>query len=84
MMSETVFEARFRHVAELCRMGANIQVHGRNAAVFGVEKLHGAKVRATDLRSGAALLLAALAAEGEPSSKAVLLWNGVMKNWKTR
>ena len=43
MMSETVFEARFRHVAELCRMGANIQVHGRNAAVFGVEKLHGAK-----------------------------------------
>lgn len=65
MMSETVFEARFRHVAELCRMGANIQVHGRNAAVFGVEKLHGAKVRATDLRSGAALLLAALAAEGE-------------------
>lgn len=46
-------------------MGANIQVHGRNAAVFGVEKLHGAKVRATDLRSGAALLLAALAAEGE-------------------
>ena len=65
MMSETVFEARFRHVAELCRMGANIQVHGRNAAVFGVEKLHGAKVKATDLRSGAALLLAALAAEGE-------------------
>ena len=46
-------------------MGANIQGHGRNAAVFGVEKLHGAKVRATDLRSGAALLLAALAAEGE-------------------
>ena len=46
-------------------MGANIQVHGRNAAVFGVEKLHGAKVNATDLRSGAALLLAALAAEGE-------------------
>ncbi len=64
MISETVFEARFRHAEELCRMGANIQVHRRNAAVFGVEKLYGTKVEASDLRGGAALLLAALAAEG--------------------
>ena len=65
MISETVFEARFRHAAALCQMGANIQIHGRNAAVFGVEKLHGARLEAADLRGGAALLLAALAAEGQ-------------------
>ena len=65
MMSETVFENRFHHAAQLCHMGANIQIHGRSAAVFGVERLHGAVVHATDLRAGAALLLAAIAAEGE-------------------
>ena len=65
MISETVFEARFRLAAALCQMGANIQIHGRNAAVFGVEKLHGARLEAADLRGGAALLLAALAAEGQ-------------------
>ncbi len=65
IMSETVFEARFRHVEQLCHMGANIQIHGRNAAVFGVERLLGADVVAEDLRGGAALILAALAAEGK-------------------
>lgn len=65
MISETVFEARFQHADALCRMGANIQKQGRNAAVFGVRKLHGANVSGTDLRGGAALLVAALAAEGE-------------------
>lgn len=65
MISETVFEARFSQAAELCRMGADIAVSGRNACVRGVEKLHGAEVYAHDLRCGAALLVAALAAEGE-------------------
>ena len=65
MISETVFEARFSQAAELCRMGADIVVFGRNACIRGVEKLHGAEVFAHDLRCGAALLAAALAAEGE-------------------
>ena len=65
MISETVFEARFSQCAELCRMGADISVFGRQACVRGVEKLHGAEVSAHDLRCGAALLCAALAAEGE-------------------
>lgn len=65
MISETVFEARFSQGKELCRMGADIRVSGRNASVFGVEKLHGAEVFAKDLRCGAALIVAALAAEGE-------------------
>lgn len=65
MISETVFEARFSQGEELCRMGADICVSGRNAAIRGVEKLHGAEVFGKDLRCGAALLCAALAAEGE-------------------
>ena len=65
MISETVFEARFSQAAELCRMGADICISGGTACVHGVEKLHGAEVYAGDLRCGAALLCAALAAEGE-------------------
>lgn len=65
MISETVFEARFSQGKELCRMGADIRISGRNASIYGVEKLHGAEVFAQDLRCGAALLTAALAAEGE-------------------
>lgn len=65
MISETVFEARFSQGAELCRMGADIRIFGGNACICGVEKLHGAEVNACDLRCGAALLCAALAAEGE-------------------
>ncbi len=65
MISETVFEARFRHVNELCKMGADIRMQGQNAAVFGVEKLYAAEVVGTDLRGTAALLLASLAAEGK-------------------
>lgn len=61
---ETIFENRFRHVPELVRMGADISVNGRTALVTG-ERLHGARVRCTDLRGGAALVVAALAAEGE-------------------
>ena len=63
--SETVFENRFMHVAELGRMGANIRVDGGKAIVRGVEELSGATVMATDLRASACLVLAALAAEGE-------------------
>ena len=62
---ETVFENRFMHVAEFNRMGANIKIEGRSAIVEGVEKLYGAKVNATDLRAGEALILCGLIAEGE-------------------
>jgi UDP-N-acetylglucosamine 1-carboxyvinyltransferase len=61
---ETVFENRFMHVAELKRMGANIRIEGRSAVVEGVPRLTAAPVRATDLRAGAALILAGLATEG--------------------
>lgn len=61
---ENIFESRFKHVIELCRMGADITVDGRMAVVRGVSKLSGAKVSAMDLRGGAALVVAALAAEG--------------------
>jgi UDP-N-acetylglucosamine 1-carboxyvinyltransferase len=53
------------HVPELCRMGANINVHGASAIVRGVNRLSGAPVMATDLRASVSLVLAGLAAEGE-------------------
>lgn len=61
---ETIFENRFMHVNELRRMGAQIRVDGRTAIVEGSEALQGAQVRATDLRAGAALIIAGLAATG--------------------
>ena len=61
---ENIFENRFRHIAELQRMGAEIKTEGRVAIVSGVEKLYGAPITATDLRGGAALIVAALGAEG--------------------
>ena len=61
---ETILENRFRHAAELQRMGADIRISGRTALVTG-RQLHGARVRSTDLRGGAALVVAALAAQGE-------------------
>jgi len=64
IISETIFEGRFKHIDELKRMGANIRVEGRAAVIQGVEKLLGAKVIATDLRAGAALVVAGLVAEG--------------------
>ncbi|MDO4280110.1 MAG: UDP-N-acetylglucosamine 1-carboxyvinyltransferase [Peptococcaceae bacterium] len=63
--TETIFENRYMHVDELRKMGADIKVEGRNAFVKGVPTLYGAKVRATDLRAGAALIIAGLAAKGE-------------------
>lgn len=65
MITETIFENRFMHVPELCRMGANITVHGSSALVRGVKKLSGAQVMATDLRASVSLVMAALAADGE-------------------
>lgn len=62
---ETVFSGRYRHVDELRRMGASIKIEDRVAVVEGVERLSGANVNATDLRGGAALVVAALAAEGK-------------------
>lgn len=62
---ETVFENRFMHVDELKKMGAQIRIEDRRAIVDGIQRLHGAEVRATDLRAGAALVCAGLAAEGE-------------------
>ncbi len=65
MITETIFENRFMHVPELCRMGANINVHGASAMVRGQARLTGAEVMATDLRASVSLVLAALAAEGD-------------------
>jgi len=65
VLSETIFENRFMHAAELRRMGADIQVEGNRAVVRGKGRLTGAEVMATDLRASASLILAGLAAEGE-------------------
>lgn len=64
---ENIFENRYRHVDELIRMGADIKAEGKVAVIEGVSSLYGAKVLATDLRGGAALMLAAFGAEGETS-----------------
>ncbi len=61
---ENIFESRFKHVGELSRMGAKIKIEGKVALIDGVEKLHGARVSSPDLRGGAALIVAGLAAEG--------------------
>ncbi len=61
---ETIFDSRYRHVPELVRLGANIRTDGRVAVVEGVKRLTGAKLQAVELRGGAALITAALAAEG--------------------
>ena len=65
MIVENLFETRFKYAGELKRMGADILVKGRTALIQGGRKLHGASVTASDLRGGAALVLAGLAAEGQ-------------------
>ena len=65
VITETIFENRFMHVAELRRMGADIKINGNSAIVTGTGRLSGAPVMATDLRASASLVVAALAAEGE-------------------
>ena len=65
LVVENLFETRYKYVGELKRMGADVTVRGRTAVIRGVEKLHGARVTAGDLRGGAALVVAALGAEGQ-------------------
>ncbi len=64
IITETIFENRFMHAAELTRMGADIQIEGRTAVIKGTKRLTGSRVCATDLRAGASLALAGLAADG--------------------
>ena len=64
IVTESIFENRFRYVAELVRMGAKIRVEGNSAIITGIKKYNGASLRASDLRAGAALVIAALAANG--------------------
>lgn len=71
MFVENVFQNRYRHVAELQRMGADIRLEGRVAVVYGVPQLHAAAVQCTDLRGGAALVVAGLQAEGETRVEAI-------------
>jgi len=64
-VTENIYDGRFQFVDELARMGADVRNEGRHAVVRGVERLSGAPVRAGDVRAGAALCLAGLAADGE-------------------
>ena len=70
-ITETIFENRFQHVAELVRMGAKVRLEGRWAVVEGPARLTGARVMASDLRASAALVIAGLAAEGETTIERV-------------
>lgn len=65
VIKESIFESRFQHVPELRKMGAEIDIQGNSTVIHGVEALYGSDVQATDLRAGAALALAGLAADGE-------------------
>lgn len=71
LFTETVFENRFMHVDELKRMGADIKIEGRSAIIQGIQRLNAAPVTATDLRAGAALILAALTAEGTTTIRGI-------------
>ncbi|AFQ46357.1 UDP-N-acetylglucosamine 1-carboxyvinyltransferase [Desulfosporosinus meridiei] len=71
LITETVFENRFMHVDELKRMGADIKIEGRSAIIQGINRLNAAPVTATDLRAGAALILAALTSEGTTSVRGI-------------
>ena len=64
MVTDTIYSARFKHIDELRRMNATIKVEGRSAVINGPVQLQGAKVKASDLRAGAALVIAGLMAEG--------------------
>ena len=77
VIEESVFQARFLYAAELNRMGADIRVKGDTAVISGVERLSGANVKATDLRAGAALILAGLAAQGQTQVEDMVhVWRG--------
>ena len=64
IVTQNLYPARFRYVEELCRLGADIRTEGHHAVVRGVPRLSGAPVRAHDIRAGAAMVVAGLAAEG--------------------
>ncbi|MFV9510384.1 UDP-N-acetylglucosamine 1-carboxyvinyltransferase [Tepidibacillus sp. LV47] len=64
IVTDNIYTSRFRHIDELRRMGANVKVEGRSAVIEGISELQGAKVKATDLRAGAALVVAGLMAKG--------------------
>ena len=64
-VTESIFENRFMHVPELCRMGAHIEVKGSKATIHGCPRLNGAEVMATDLRASVSMILAGLVAGGE-------------------
>lgn len=64
LINESIWESRFKHLDELKKMGANVKVEGRTAIIDGVDKLTGAIVKATDLRAGAAMIIAGLVAQG--------------------
>ena len=77
MVEESVFQARFLYAEELNRMGADIRIKGDTAIINGVRRLDGASVRATDLRAGAALILAGLSASGETRIEDMVhVWRG--------
>ncbi|MBU5315686.1 UDP-N-acetylglucosamine 1-carboxyvinyltransferase [Clostridium bornimense] len=65
LVNESIWESRFKHVDELKKLGANIKVEGRSAIIEGVKEFNGAVVKATDLRAGAAMVIAGLVAKGE-------------------
>ena len=65
LIKENIFENRFMHVSELRRMGANIDISGNEAKIYGKNKLNGAELMATDLRASVSLVLAGLAANGK-------------------
>ena len=65
VITENIFENRYRQVPELLRLGADISLDGREATIRGVERLRGSALTATDLRGGAAMIVAGLAAQGE-------------------
>lgn len=71
VITENIFENRFMHVPELCRMGANITINGNNAIIRGVKFLSGAEVMASDLRASVSLILAGLAAQGQTKVRRV-------------
>ena len=65
IITENIFENRYRQAEQLCRLGADIQIDGRVAKINGVERLVGARLEATDLRGGAAMIVGGLGADGD-------------------
>lgn len=84
IITETIYENRFKYIEEVRRMGANVRIIDRVALLEGVDKLYGARVRASDLRAGAALVIAGLMAEGETIIEGVRHINRGYENIATK